>query len=419
VVFEALKNRDFAAFWVAAAISNTGNWMQALTVPYIVYRLTGSTSWLGVAGAVAFLSSVIGTLCIGALVDRYDRRRLLLLLQVLQMTMATATWLMWASGRSTAENMIALSSASGFLGGMTNPAWNSFVPMLVPRELMASAIRLNAMQFAFGRALGPVITGAVLGPFGPGATLFINVASFVVVIGVLVVLRPRTTPPVRGASPVRQALEGWRYVLARRSLVVVPLCMLVSGFFGSSIIQLMSSVAEEQFDRDRSAIGVLVGAFGIGSVIGSFAVTAFGDRVRRSSMLYAAFAGWIVGLVVMGLGGDSYAMGLVGLTVMGIAHVTTATTVSTALQLQVDDAYRGRAAVAHMQGILLGVGFGALVLAQIAEATSLTTMELVSAGALGVFLLIATPLFSGFRIIDTDAVSPEPEPGDAPAARLR
>jgi MFS family permease len=402
-VFEALKNRDFAAFWTAAAISNAGNWMQALTVPYIVYRLTRSTSWLGVAGAVSFLSSVVGTLCIGAIVDRYDRRRLLLLLQVVQMGAAAATWVVWISGRSTATNMVALSSATGFMGGMVNPAWNSFVPMLVPREVMASAIRLNAMQFAFGRALGPVITGAVLGPFGPGATLFLNVASFVFVIGVLLVLRPRTTPPVRGASPVRQALEGWRYVLARRSLVVAPLCMLATGFFGSSLVQLASSLAEEQFHRSRSSIGVLVGAFGAGSVIGSFLVTGLGDRVRRSSTLTAAFLAWIVGLVVLSVGNDNFGVGLVGLTVMGVAHVVTATTVSTALQMQVDDAYRGRAAVAHMQGILLGVGLGALVLAQIAEATSLTTMELVAAGSLVVFLAVATPVFGQFRLIDNDA----------------
>jgi MFS family permease len=409
-VFEALKNRDFAYFWTAAAISNAGNWMQALTVPYIVYRLTRSTSWLGVAGAVSFLASVVGTLCIGALVDRYDRRRLLLVLQVVQMCAAAATWLMWLSGRATAANMVALSSASGFMGGMVNPAWNSFVPMLVPRALMASAIRLNAMQFAFGRALGPVITGAVLGPFGPGATLFINVASFVFVIGVLLVLRPRTTPPVRGASPVRQALEGWRYVLARRSLLVVPLCMFVSGFFGSSIIQLASSLAEEQFDRGRSSIGVLVGAFGAGSVIGSFAVTAFGDRVRRSTTLVGSFVCWVVGLVVLGAGDSTFTIGLVGLTIMGVAHVVTATTVSTALQMQVDDAYRGRAAVAHMQGILLGVGLGALVLAQVAEATTLRTMELLSAVALAVFLVVAMPMFGRFRLIDTNGPELATEP---------
>ena len=77
-MFDALKNRDFAFFWSAAAISNAGNWMQALSIPYIVYELTKSNTWLGVTGAALFLPCVVGTACIGALVDRYDRRRLLL-----------------------------------------------------------------------------------------------------------------------------------------------------------------------------------------------------------------------------------------------------------------------------------------------------------------------------------------------------
>jgi hypothetical protein len=101
----------------------------------------------------------------------------------------------------------------------------------------------------------------------------------------------------------------------------------------------------------------------------------------------------------------NFVTGLVGLGLMGIAHVGTATTMATALNLQVDEAYRGRAAVAHMQGILLGVGVGALGLAQVANATSLRTMELISAAALAGFLVLGAWLFANFRLIDTNTAS--------------
>jgi MFS family permease len=314
-------------------------------------------------------------------------------------------WLVWIAGLATPLNIVVIAAINGFIGGMVGPAWNSFIPMLVPRELMAGAIRLNAMQFAFGRALGPVLATAVLHPFGPGATLFINVASYVFVIVVLMVLRPPTTAPVRGEPPWRQAVEGWRYVLARRSLIVVPLTMLVTGFFGSSLVQLASAISEEQFQHDASSIGLLVGAFGVGSVVGSLLVTAYGDRTRRSDVLIASFAFWIVGLAVLALS-STFLIGLLGLGLMGVAHVGTATTMATALNLQVDEEYRGRAAVAHMQGILLGVGFGALGLAQVANATSLETMELISAGALAGFLVLGAWMFASYRLIDTNTASP-------------
>lgn len=401
-MFAALRNRDFAFFWVAAAISNAGNWMQAITVPFIVYDLTKSNSWLGLAAFASFLPSVLGTACISAIVDRYERRHLLLLLQVIQMGTSAALWIVWVAGRATPWNMVALSAVSGFMGGMVGPAWNSFVPVIVPRELMASAIRLNAMQFAFGRALGPLLASAVLGPFGPGATLFLNVASYVFVIGVLVVLRPNAARPTGGGGLWRQVLDGWVYVFRQRRFAVVPICMFVSGFFGSSIIQLASALADEQFHRDRSSIGVLVGAFGAGSVVGSFLATAMGDRVRRSAQLYASFTCWILGLVVLGAA-PWYPLSLVGLLIMGMAHVGTATTVSTAAQIQVSEEYRGRVAVAQMQGILLGIGLGALALAQTADLTSLRTMEVASAGVLVVLLAVGTRVFHGFRLLDPNA----------------
>jgi MFS family permease len=222
-------------------------------------------------------------------------------------------------------------------------------------------------------------------------------------------LRPHTTPPVVGETPWRQAIEGWRYVLARRSLVVVPLTMLISGFFGSSLIQLASALSDEQFHHGRSAIGVLVGSFGAGSVVGSFLVTAFGDRVRRSTALFSSFVFWIIGLAVLGAA-PNFPIGLLGLGIMGIAHVGTATTVATALNMQVDEGFRGRAAVAHMQGILLGVGLGSLGLAGMAELTSLPTMELTSAGAIAVFLLLGAKVFANFRLIDSNGTAFERAP---------
>jgi MFS family permease len=404
-VFEALHNRNFALFWMAAAISNAGNWMLTLTVPYIVYSLTMSGSWLGVAAAATFLPSLLGTVCIGALVDRYDRRRLLLVLQLVQMAAGALAWLVWAGGWATPLNMVFIGALTGFMGGMVNPSWNSFVPMLVPRELMASAIRMNSLQFALGRAFGPALTGAVLGPFGPGATLFINVVSFVVVIVVLIVVHPRTVAtPQRGGSPVRQALDGWAYVFRHRSLAAVPICLFVSGFFGSSFIQLASAIAEEQFGRGRSAIGVIVGMFGLGSVVGSFLVSAFGDRVRRSNALFASLASWLIGLTLLG-SSSNLVLGLAGLVFMGMAHVGTATTVTTALQMQVDEAYRGRASAAHTQGILLGVGLGAFALAQVAEATTLRTAELFGATAMAALAVIGARVFGRFRLLDSNTMA--------------
>lgn len=257
--------------------------MQALTVPYIVYALTKSNAWLGLAGTAVFLPSVLGTTFTSAIVDRYDRRRLLLVLQVVQMATSVALWAVWVAGLATPTNMIVLSAVGGFMGGMVGPAWNSFVPMLVPRELMASAIRLNAMQFEVGSGARPAARRRSARTVRPGGHALHQRRELRARASACSALHPRTIPaPVRGSSLWNQALDGWRYVLRNRSLAVVPVCMFVSGFFGSSIIQLASALAEEQFHRSRSSIRDPRRCVRRGSVVGSFAMSAVGDRMPRS-----------------------------------------------------------------------------------------------------------------------------------------
>jgi hypothetical protein len=162
--------------------------------------------------------------------------------------------------------------------------------------------------------------------------------------------------------------------------------------------QQLSAAASSASASPRSSstgrsIRILVGAFGAGSIVGSF------DGARRPCAPSQELRVLGDRPVLLGTA-PVFGVSLLGLLVMGIAHVGTATTVSTAAQIQVSDEFRGRVAVAQMQGILLGIGLGALVLAQIADVTSLPIMEIISAGAIVVLLAIGTRVFHGFRLLD-------------------
>ena len=403
-MFAALRVRAFARFWSAAAVSNIGNWMQTITVPYVIYRLTDSRTWLGVTALATFLPSIIGTVISTGIVDRFERRRMLLTLQLTQVGIAVAMWLVWVTGSAHVATFLVLTAASGLTGGMTTPVWNSFVPLLVPREVMPSAIRLNALQFALARAIGPAIAGAVLGPWGPGVTFAINAASFGSVISVLLTLSASSTPTGARTTATRQVIDGWRYLLARQNLLISPITMFVCGFFGSSVVQLAAAIADEQFHKGRGSIGTIVSSFGIGSIGGSLLITAFGDRVRRSTVTYWGLGSWIIGSAVLAAT-SKLAVGVVGLFFMGLAHVVTATSVNTALQLQVDDEFRGRAIAAHMQGILTGVAIGAFALAKLADWVEIRGSFVISSLAIGLFTVFATIKFDRLRLLDTDATA--------------
>ena len=169
--------------------------MQTITVPYVLDQLTHSTVWVGVgAFATFFPATVVGPLA-GALADRHDRRTILLISQVILMTSALTLWGIWVAGVATPPMIVAVVVVGAIGAGITIAAWQAFVPQLVPPEAMVSVVRLNAMQFTGARAFGPALAGLVLAEFGPGTAFLANAASFLLVIGALLLIVARPSRP--------------------------------------------------------------------------------------------------------------------------------------------------------------------------------------------------------------------------------
>jgi MFS family permease len=167
---DPLRERQFRWFWIAAFVSNTGGWMQNATIPYVVYQLTGRAGEVGITGFFQYVPFMIMGLIGGTLADRFPRRLLLVVAQVLQAAVAVALWAVVATGSATTLNLSVLAFASGILGGLNTPIWQALVAELVPRELLLGAVTLNSTQFNASRALGPFLAGVVIAAFGAQAS---------------------------------------------------------------------------------------------------------------------------------------------------------------------------------------------------------------------------------------------------------
>jgi MFS family permease len=190
-VFAAFRYRDYAVFWTAAVISNSGTWMQTITVPYVIFQLTHSTTWVGFSAFMQFGPAVaVGPLA-GSLADRFPRKTVIFVTQSVMMLVAFSLWATWASGVATPGIIVANLFVSGLASGLNIASWQAFVPDLVPREAMLNAIRLNSMQFTAARAFGPALAGLVLGQFGPATAFLANALSFLLVLVALVMISPR------------------------------------------------------------------------------------------------------------------------------------------------------------------------------------------------------------------------------------
>ena len=401
--FASLRHRNFAMFWGAAVLSSSGSMMQMFTVPYVVYSLTHSTIWLGVSAAVAFAPGVIVGPVGGALADRHSRRRVLLVTQSLAMLSALALWVLWVTGTATVLSLLGTVFLGTMAGGLGIGSWQAYVPELVPKADLMNAVRLNSIQFNVARAVGPLAAAVVLARLGPGAAFIGNAASFVPVVAVLIVL-PDTVPhrAVGRSSMLREFGDGLTYIRQHRALVECALNSLVLAALAYAIVQLAPAVAHQQLHVGKAGYGLLVTAWGVGSIVTSFVMAARADRLARSRIALGGIVAAVVGMCLLGVA-PPYWLAVVAFGVIGVAQTSSGITYMTTIQVQVADAYRGRVIANYITIIQLGFPLGALIEGSVASVTGTRVLALGSAVVLVAYLGLVLTRFRALRDLDDNS----------------
>jgi MFS family permease len=365
------------------------------------------------AFATFFPATIVGPLA-GALADRHDRRTILLVSQVVLMASALALWAIWVSGEATPGLIVACVVVGAFGAGITIAAWQAFVPQLVPPEAMVSAVRLNAMQFTGARAFGPALAGLVLAEFGPGTAFLANALSFLLVIGALLLIAARPVRTVASdASVLAQFRDAIRYIRRRAVLIVSVLGALFSSLLGVSMIQLAEPFARQVLHEGAGKYGLLVAAYGAGAITGAVITVARGDVVRRSTFTVIGFAIFVAAELTFGLA-PVYAIALLGLYGIGLAQSFAMVSCQTAVQVNVDEHYRGRVLSVYVMSFFAGTPIGALVGGILASVIGLRATIVVSAVLLAIVVAVALLRYPWFRVLDETKVgfdaSVEPRP---------
>jgi MFS family permease len=398
--WSAFRSRDFSLFWTAALVSNTGNWMQTITVPFVLDQMTHSTVWVGVGAFCSFFpSTVVGPLA-GSLADRYSRRTVLMWAQAILMVSAFALWGTYAAGAATPWTILVCVIIGAIGAGITIASWQAFVTQLVPKESMLSAVRLNGMQFTGARAFGPALAGLVLAVLGPSTAFFFNAVTYLLVIGVLFVIAPRPVASEHGDGTVLEHFrEGWRYMRGRTALVLGVLGALVAALLGVSIVQLAEPFARNVLHEGAGAFGLLVGAYGVGAILGSFVMVGAGDAFRRSTLALVGFALFVAGEVVLGLA-PVYAVALVGLGAVGAAQVLSMVSCQTAIQVNVEEHFRGRVLSIYVMCFFAGTPVGALIGGIAADVVGLRATVVGAAVLMAVTISYLVVRFDRLRPLD-------------------
>lgn len=338
--FRSLNVRNFRLFWSGQLVSMSGTWMQSVAQNWLVLSLTGSGVALGVTVALQFLPMLLFGMWGGLIADRFEKRRILLVTQVVPMVLAVAMFGLVATGVVTLWMVYLFAFLLGLVFTVDMPTRQSFVVELVGPEQVANAVGLNSAMFNTGRVVGPAVAGILIATAGIAPTFLLNALSYVAVVAALVAMRPEELFPQARAERTPGAIRaGLRYVWSTPVLRATLLLVAVIGTFGMNFAVVLPLLARYTFDGGAALYGWLTALMSLGSVLGALAAGGRLGPTRR--MLLGAGAAF--GILTLGAAvAPSPATVAAVLVLAGVAIMLFLATANTTLQLTTDPAFRGR-----------------------------------------------------------------------------
>jgi MFS family permease len=341
--FSSLRHADYRYLWTGTLFMSAGQWIQQVTLGWLLYDLTGSSVLLGMLNGIRALPFLVASPIAGVAADRMDRRRLILTTQYILIITAVSMGLLVASGYLMVWHLFAFTVITGVTWAFVDPVRQSLVPALVPREDLANAVALNSAAFNLTKVIGPSLGGALIVFSGAAGNFFVQSAAYVgVLISVYRMTIPPTPPEARRSSALANLKEGLVYVWSNPAVFALMTAALVPRIFAVPYQTLMPVFQKDVLKVGPEGLGILLAAPGLGAMLAGLMLATLANRVRRQGVLM------LVSLVALGIflnlfsWTKSFPLALLSLVAVGGCQVFYMATTNTMLQVIVPDHLRGR-----------------------------------------------------------------------------
>lgn len=341
-ILVSLKTRNFRLYFSGMCVSLIGTWMQQIAMSWLVYQLTGSVLLLATVTFMAQIPILLVTPFMSVLVDRFDRRRLLITTQTLSAVQALLLAWLTLSGEIQVWHIMVLSLFIGCVNALDNPTRQAFYPSLVPKENLSNAIALNSAVINGSRLIGPAIGGVLIGLFGEGLCFLINGISY---IGVLIALfmmqlqvKERNIQSHRITEDLR---EGFSYVTGNIPIRALLLLMTGISFFGLPLTTFIPALVKDILSGGSEQLGLMLSCVGIGSFSAAIYLAA------RKSVLglgkVVTLAGVLLGIAIVAISfAQTVWLSALICIPIGFCIIANVASINTLLQTLSDEDKRGR-----------------------------------------------------------------------------
>ena len=375
-------------------MSNVGSWMQGIAQGWLLFELTSSPFYLGLFSSLRMVMLLSFFILGGIMSDRIDRRKVMLAIQWISALTALGLAVLVSTHAIRVWHIFVLGAITSTTWAFEQPVRQALLPQLVKREDLVNALALNALTWNGAGLLGPSLVGMSVPYIGIDGCFYVNVVSYLAVIGALLRMNVPALNHAEGRSSVLQSLrDAFGYVRGERIIMTFLSVSAIFNIFGRSYITLLPVFAKDVLRLGASGFGFISAGPGLGTIIGSLTLATLGRVEAKRSRMVTILIAFSACLFAFALSGDAgLAFGF--LVAVGTLSTVFETLMNTSIQLRVEEAFRGR--VSGFYG-LTGGGlreFGGMQAGFVAEWTSAPIA--ISAGA--VVLAIVGYMFLGSRL---------------------
>jgi MFS family permease len=295
--FAALEVPAFRNYFLATVVSNVGSWMQIVAQGWLVIELTNSPFYLGLVGLTRAVPMIVFSLIGGVIADRFDRRRILIVTQIIAAISAGLLGVLVITDLVRIWHVLLIAFVSSIFFAVDNPTRQALVPDLVGRDRLTSAIGLNSAAWNAAAVVGPSIAGILIAAVSIAGAFLLNAVSYLAVIGAVLTMPALTKQSGARRSMLAQLGDGLAYIRSRRVVWGILLLIAIPSILARPYIQMMPVFARDILGLGATGYGVLMAASGVGALIGALITASLGAFERRGWLLLGNTA--VLGLSVV------------------------------------------------------------------------------------------------------------------------
>ena len=339
--FPAFKNRNYKLYFSGQLISLIGTWLLVVAQGWLVLKLTNSAYLIGLVAALGTLPSLLFTLFGGVIVDWFPKKKILLFTQASAMILAFILGVLTVAHVINIWEIAVLAFLLGSVNAIDAPARQAFVPEMVSKEELTSAIALNSGAFNAARVIGPGVAGLLIALVGTGGAFIINGLSYIAVIIALMKMNIAPRRSSGKSDAIKAIKEGFAYSFSHPIIRTLILFTAVSSVFGWSYTTIMPVIAQNEFHLGAAGLGYLYASTGLGALMATFLIAGFSKRVAPVIYIAGGSMLFAVSLILFSYTTNFY-WALVLLFFAGLGLLSQFAMMNTRIQSLVKGEFRGR-----------------------------------------------------------------------------